>query len=162
KMLVTDDDAKAMLKEYNNIPMPNQSLTDAEIRQYLKYFEWVDAQPAGGAKAHGAHYDARAPVRRGASARHTGAGPRLLGRGQDGCRLRSRDGPSGARAEASRRVLPYRRRGAAGGRDAARHPRTGGVRERRRPGNRARLARIFFPLAGLRSAAHDRGVAAGR
>jgi len=55
KMLATDDEAKAMLKEYNNIPMPNQSLTDAEIRQYLKYFEWVDAQPAGAAKAHGAH-----------------------------------------------------------------------------------------------------------
>jgi nitrite reductase (NO-forming) len=54
KMLQTDDDAKAMLKEYNNIPMPNQSLTDAEIRQYLKYFEWIDAQPAGAAKAHGA------------------------------------------------------------------------------------------------------------
>ena len=55
KMLATDDDAKALLKEYNNIPMPNQSLTDAEIRQYLKYFEWVDAQPAGAANAHGAH-----------------------------------------------------------------------------------------------------------
>src|SRR5262245_18762735 len=53
KMLATDDEAKAMLKEYNNIPMPNQSLTDAEIRQYLKYFEWIDAQPAGAAKAHG-------------------------------------------------------------------------------------------------------------
>lgn len=55
KMLQTDADAKAMLKEYNNIPMPNQSLTDAEIKQYLKYFEWIDAQPAGTAKAHGAH-----------------------------------------------------------------------------------------------------------
>jgi len=54
KMLQTDADAKAMLKEYNNIPMPNQSLTDAEIRQYLKYFEWIDAQPAGAAKAAGA------------------------------------------------------------------------------------------------------------
>jgi len=54
-MLKTDADAKAMLKEYNNIPMPNQSLSDAEIRQYLKYFEWIDAQPAGAAKAHGAH-----------------------------------------------------------------------------------------------------------
>ena len=31
KMLQTDADAKAMLKEYNNIPMPNQSLSDAEI-----------------------------------------------------------------------------------------------------------------------------------
>ena len=55
KMLQTDDVAKAMLKQYNNIPMPNQSLTDAEIQQYLKYFEWIDAQPAGTAKAHGAH-----------------------------------------------------------------------------------------------------------
>jgi len=50
KMLQTDEHAKAMLKEYNNIPMPNQSLTDAEIRQYLKYFEWYDAQPAGAVK----------------------------------------------------------------------------------------------------------------
>ncbi len=47
KMLATDPDAKAMLKEYNNLPMPNQSLGDAEIRQYLKYFHWIDAQPAG-------------------------------------------------------------------------------------------------------------------
>jgi nitrite reductase (NO-forming) len=54
-MLQTDADAKAMLKEFNNIPMPNQSLTDAEIKQYLKYFEWIDAQPAGTVKAHGAH-----------------------------------------------------------------------------------------------------------
>jgi nitrite reductase (NO-forming) len=50
KMLQTDADAKAMLKEYNNIPMPNQSLSDAEIRQYLKYFHWIDAQPAGSVK----------------------------------------------------------------------------------------------------------------
>jgi nitrite reductase (NO-forming) len=55
KMLQTDPEAQALLKEYNNIPMPNQSLTDAEIKQYLKYFEWIDAQPAGTAKAHGAH-----------------------------------------------------------------------------------------------------------
>ncbi len=55
RMLQTDADAKAMLAKYKNIPMPNQSLTDAEIRQYLKYFEWIDAQPAGTAKAHGAH-----------------------------------------------------------------------------------------------------------
>ena len=55
KKLGPDADAKAMLKEYNNIPMPNQNLTDTEIRQYLKYFDWIDAQPAGTAKAHGAH-----------------------------------------------------------------------------------------------------------
>jgi nitrite reductase (NO-forming) len=50
KMLQSDPAAQALLKEYNNLPMPNQSLSDAEIRQYLKYFEWIDAQPAGAAK----------------------------------------------------------------------------------------------------------------
>ena len=51
KMLQSDADAKALLKEYNNVPMPNQSLGDAEIRQYLKYFEWIDQQPAGTVKS---------------------------------------------------------------------------------------------------------------
>jgi nitrite reductase (NO-forming) len=51
KMLQTDPEAMAMLKEHNNIPMPNQSLGDAEIRQYLKYFEWIDQQPAGTVKS---------------------------------------------------------------------------------------------------------------
>ena len=55
KMLETDPAAKAMLKEHNNIPMPNQSLTDTEIKQYLKYFHWIDAQPAGSIKAAGEH-----------------------------------------------------------------------------------------------------------
>jgi len=50
KMLQSDAAAQALLKEHNNVPMPNQSLGDAEIRQYLKYFEWVDAQPAGSVK----------------------------------------------------------------------------------------------------------------
>src|SRR5580765_8035601 len=47
QMLKTGPHAKAMLKEYNNIPMPNQSLTDAEIRQFIKYFQWYDAQAKG-------------------------------------------------------------------------------------------------------------------
>src|SRR5262249_41977440 len=51
KMLETDADARAMLKEFNNIPMPNQSLSDTEIRQYIKYFHWIDAQPPGSLKA---------------------------------------------------------------------------------------------------------------
>ena len=55
KMLQTDADAKAMLKEYNNLPMPNQSLTDAEVRQYIKYFRWVDTQPAGAVKPAAGH-----------------------------------------------------------------------------------------------------------
>jgi nitrite reductase (NO-forming) len=55
KMLETDADAKALLKEHNNIPMPNQSLSDVEIKQYLKYFHWIDTQPAGAVKAAGGH-----------------------------------------------------------------------------------------------------------
>jgi nitrite reductase (NO-forming) len=50
KMLQTDEKAKAMLKEYDNIPMPNQNLNAAEIREYIKYFQWYDAQPAGSVK----------------------------------------------------------------------------------------------------------------
>lgn len=50
-MLKTDPHARAMLKEYNNIPMPNQSLTDAEIKQFIKYFQWYDAQPRGSVAA---------------------------------------------------------------------------------------------------------------
>ncbi len=50
KMLTSDADAKAMLKEFNGIAMPNQNLTDAEIQQYVKYLHWADSQPAGAAK----------------------------------------------------------------------------------------------------------------
>ncbi|MBS1228255.1 MAG: cytochrome [Proteobacteria bacterium] len=55
KMLETDADAKAMLKEHNDIPMPNQNLSASEIKQYLKYFGWIDAQPVGTVGAAGAH-----------------------------------------------------------------------------------------------------------
>jgi len=51
KMLQTDADAKAMLKEYNNLPMPNQNLSDAEVKQYIEYFEWYDKQPKGAVAA---------------------------------------------------------------------------------------------------------------
>jgi nitrite reductase (NO-forming) len=47
KMLASDADAKKLLKEYNNLPMPNQNLPEAEIRQYLKYFKWYDEQGSG-------------------------------------------------------------------------------------------------------------------
>ena len=47
KMLESDPVAKAMLKEYNNLPMPNQNLSDREISQYLRYFHWFDTQPPG-------------------------------------------------------------------------------------------------------------------
>ncbi len=55
KMLESDADAKALLKEYNNIPMPNQNLSDTEVRQYIRYFHWYDAQPAGSVQASGGH-----------------------------------------------------------------------------------------------------------
>jgi nitrite reductase (NO-forming) len=55
KMLETDADAKAMLQEHNNLPMPNQNLGSKEIQQYIKYFHWVDAQQAGAAKTAEAH-----------------------------------------------------------------------------------------------------------
>ena len=48
KMLQTDVDAQALLKEYNNLPMPNQGLSDKEIAQYLAYFHWIDAQAMPG------------------------------------------------------------------------------------------------------------------
>ena len=53
-MLQSDADAKQMLKEYNNLPMPNQHLSDAEVRQYIKYFKWADEQPAGSLTSGGA------------------------------------------------------------------------------------------------------------
>ena len=46
KMLQTDADAKAMLKEYNNIAMPNQGLSDKDVAQQLAYYHWIDAQTA--------------------------------------------------------------------------------------------------------------------
>ncbi len=52
-MLAKDDQAKALLKEFNGVPMPNQNLSDKEIRQYLKYFQWYDAQPAGSVQSSG-------------------------------------------------------------------------------------------------------------
>ncbi len=55
KMLATDADAKALLKEFNNLPMPNQNLSAVEIEQYLKYFHWADAQPVGTVQAGGEH-----------------------------------------------------------------------------------------------------------
>ena len=46
KMLISNEDAKAMLKQFNNIPMPNQGLSPQEIKQYLAYFHWIDESKA--------------------------------------------------------------------------------------------------------------------
>lgn len=42
QMLKMDADAKVLVEKYK-LPMPSQGLTDAEIRQYIAYFKWADA-----------------------------------------------------------------------------------------------------------------------
>lgn len=46
-MLAKDPTAIALLKEYNNIPMPNQNLQSTEIKQYIQYFHWADSKTLG-------------------------------------------------------------------------------------------------------------------
>ncbi|MGE5097733.1 MAG: multicopper oxidase domain-containing protein [Betaproteobacteria bacterium] len=48
QMLQGDATAKEMLAKYK-LPMPNQNLSDEEIREYFAYFKWADAnvQPRG-------------------------------------------------------------------------------------------------------------------
>jgi nitrite reductase (NO-forming) len=41
-MVKSDPVAVGLLKKYK-IPMPNQNLTDAEIKEYIEYFKWADA-----------------------------------------------------------------------------------------------------------------------
>ena len=47
-MLQADPKAKALLEKWK-VPMPNQGLSDEEIKQYLAYFKWADQnlQPQG-------------------------------------------------------------------------------------------------------------------
>jgi len=42
QMLPNDADAKAMFDKYK-VPMPNQNLSDEEIREFEAYFKWADA-----------------------------------------------------------------------------------------------------------------------
>jgi nitrite reductase (NO-forming) len=48
QMLQSDPTAKAMLDKWK-IPMPNQGLSDEEVKQYIAYFKWADQnlQPKG-------------------------------------------------------------------------------------------------------------------
>ena len=41
QMVQADVDAKTMLDKYK-VPMPNQNLSDEEIRQFVTYFKWAD------------------------------------------------------------------------------------------------------------------------
>ena len=58
KMLESDPIAKEMLVRFK-VPMPNQNLSEAEVREYITYFKWADAnlrpqvakQPQPGAPA---------------------------------------------------------------------------------------------------------------
>jgi nitrite reductase (NO-forming) len=40
-MLKTDPDAKKLLEKYK-VPMPNQNLTDKDIKEFIAYFKWSD------------------------------------------------------------------------------------------------------------------------
>jgi nitrite reductase (NO-forming) len=55
QMLQSDATAKGLLDKYK-LPMPNQGLSDAEIKQYIAYFKWADQnlQPRTAAPAAGA------------------------------------------------------------------------------------------------------------
>ena len=50
-MLQSDATAKALLDKWK-IPMPNQGLSEDEIKQYVAYFKWADQnlQPKGAAQ----------------------------------------------------------------------------------------------------------------
>jgi nitrite reductase (NO-forming) len=41
-MAMSDPIGQEMLAKYK-VPMPNQNVSDAEIRQYIAYFKWADA-----------------------------------------------------------------------------------------------------------------------
>ncbi len=49
QMVKTDPVAKQMLERYK-VPMPNQNLSDEEIRDYIAYFKWADANIPPGKK----------------------------------------------------------------------------------------------------------------
>ncbi|HEY4136813.1 MAG TPA: hypothetical protein VGN65_00040, partial [Casimicrobiaceae bacterium] len=42
QMLQADTTAKQLLDKYK-VPMPNQNASDEEIREYIAYFKWADA-----------------------------------------------------------------------------------------------------------------------
>ena len=90
QMLQTDPTAKALLERWK-IPMPNQGLTDQEIKGYIEFFKWADqniqpvttaaaptgvTSPAAGASApaSGVPSPTAPPAQRGASAPATAGG----------------------------------------------------------------------------------------
>jgi nitrite reductase (NO-forming) len=67
QMLQSDADAKALLDRYK-LPMPNQNLSDEEIRDFVSYFRWADAnlKPQAGEQAKAVAQEATAPSANGA------------------------------------------------------------------------------------------------
>jgi nitrite reductase (NO-forming) len=63
QMLQNDATARQMLDKFK-LPMPNQGLSDGEIKQYIAYFKWADQnlQPRAAAPAGGASQAASAPA----------------------------------------------------------------------------------------------------
>jgi nitrite reductase (NO-forming) len=51
QLLKTDTEAKAMLDKYK-LPMPNQNLSDGEIKEFAAYFTWADTNLRPQAKEH--------------------------------------------------------------------------------------------------------------
>jgi nitrite reductase (NO-forming) len=75
QMLQSDATAKAMLDKFK-LPMPNQGLSDAEIKQYIAYFRWADQnlQPRGAEAQAGAATAASQPASGAAAAPPTPQG----------------------------------------------------------------------------------------
>lgn len=46
-MLKNDPVAKDLLQQFNGLPMPNQNLNDADVKQLMKYFHWIDQHSTG-------------------------------------------------------------------------------------------------------------------
>ncbi len=75
QMLANDAEAKKMLEHFK-VPMPNQNLSEQEIRQYIAYFKWADAnvQPQGKTQPQPAAPGTALPPSKTESAAPTGAG----------------------------------------------------------------------------------------
>jgi nitrite reductase (NO-forming) len=74
-MLQSDPVAKELLARYK-IPMPNQNLTDDEVKAYIAYFKWADAniQPKGAGQAQTTKPEATRPAGETPSGGNIGAG----------------------------------------------------------------------------------------
>jgi len=148
KMLASDETAKSLLKEYKNIPMPNQNLDDGSTRTRPRRRR---------------RNEARAASRRDRADLGAGVRLRLLHRGQDRRRVRPRagraDGGPGARDRVPRLRADEDRRRRRHELDTSRDRRRSRRRSRRRAGGggvRGAFGRVR-PEAGVARQARRRG-----